>query len=608
MIRRSPTSTRRSNSTPGMPRRTTPRRPLPTTTAASPGTPSRRTPRRSPTTTRRSASTPRRPLPTTTAASPGTPSRRTPRRSPTTTRRSASTPRYTTAYGNRGLAWAAQKEYDKAIADFDKAIELDPRYATTYHPQEASAYHDRGLAWYAQQAYAKAIADYDEAIALDPQKASAYHDRGLAWYAQQAYAKAIADYDEAIRLDPRYTTAYGNRGDAWYAQQAYAEAIADFDKAIALDPKDACAYLNRGAAWYAQKAYAKALADYDEAIRLDPKDARAYLNRGDAWYAQQAYAKAIADYDEAIARAPMTACCTATGAAPTTGRATSARPSQITPRRVEFDSQNIGALAGRAAAYTHRFDWAHVNSDFNRLRTLAPDHVAVRAIGRKAVVQLANRTNSKTVYFLRWRIWDGTWAEWKRGEIEADVTDSPLYCSGATAAQIQFDQVLGDGKFDEHTEDLQVLQADNSADIDTLTPPLHLFYLEEGKQKLGLADRAAEAAAQQFKAVVTLYNPSSFQLGTIHYLLRWKCADGLSWTDWKNFDLESGYTYWHSWVGGRACQIKHDWVLNDGQYTPKTYDLEFNIIPSNREVSISDGKPFYFQSKDANHLELYAGY
>ena len=49
--------------------------------------------------------------------------------SPTVTRRSGSNPRLSMAYDNRGNAWAGKHEPDKAIADFDEAIRLDPRNA-----------------------------------------------------------------------------------------------------------------------------------------------------------------------------------------------------------------------------------------------------------------------------------------------------------------------------------------------------------------------------------------------------------------------------------------------------------------------------------------------
>jgi len=201
-------------------------------------------------------------------------------------------PKYAWAYHNRGYAWYGKGEYDKAIADYDKAIALDGKLAM--------AYNDRGRAWYAKQEYDKAIADYAKAIELDPKNTWPYNNRGLIWYAKQEYDKAIADYDQAIRLDPKNDAAYHNRGDAWRATGAYDKAIADYDQAIRLDPKYAPSYNNRGLAWYATGAYDKAIADYDQAIRLDPKYAKAYDNRGDAWRAKTEYDKAIADYSEAI--------------------------------------------------------------------------------------------------------------------------------------------------------------------------------------------------------------------------------------------------------------------------------------------------------------------
>jgi tetratricopeptide (TPR) repeat protein len=76
-------------------------------------------------------------------------------------------------HGARGADWLNKKEYDKAIADFDQAIRLDPK--------DAYAYHNRGLAWSDKKEYDKAIADYSEAIRLDPKDAWAYNGRAWLW-------------------------------------------------------------------------------------------------------------------------------------------------------------------------------------------------------------------------------------------------------------------------------------------------------------------------------------------------------------------------------------------------------------------------------------------
>ena len=60
--------------------------------------------------------------------------------------------------------------------------------------------------------YEKAIADYDQAIRLDPQDPRGLRQPGQAWYSKGDFEKAIADYDHAIRLDPRNPHAYSHAG------------------------------------------------------------------------------------------------------------------------------------------------------------------------------------------------------------------------------------------------------------------------------------------------------------------------------------------------------------------------------------------------------------
>ena len=56
---------------------------------------------------------------------------------------------------NRGLAYAHQKEYEHAVADFTEAIRLDPK--------NAAAFTNRGVAYAAKGESARAKADFDQA-------------------------------------------------------------------------------------------------------------------------------------------------------------------------------------------------------------------------------------------------------------------------------------------------------------------------------------------------------------------------------------------------------------------------------------------------------------
>jgi len=82
----------------------------------------------------------------------------------------------------------------------------------------------------------RAIADYDRAVEINPEYPEAYNNRGGAYGALGDQRRAIADYDRAIEINPEYPRhiitgcAYGALGDQ-------RQAIADYDRAIGLSPK-----------------------------------------------------------------------------------------------------------------------------------------------------------------------------------------------------------------------------------------------------------------------------------------------------------------------------------------------------------------------------------
>lgn len=173
---------------------------------------------------------------------------------------------------NRGLAYKATSDTNRALADYSEAIRTDPTWAIPY-AKRGDLYDDKGDDEHA-------IADLTEAIRLDPQYAWAYAIRGYVYDQQRKLDLAIADYSEAIRLDPKDVGTIANRGWAKRKQGDLDGALADFDEAIRVDPTFVRAYYNRGLAWNDRNQYERALADFNEAIKLAPKNDIAYHDRG----------------------------------------------------------------------------------------------------------------------------------------------------------------------------------------------------------------------------------------------------------------------------------------------------------------------------------------
>jgi tetratricopeptide (TPR) repeat protein len=202
-----------------------------------------------------------------------------------------------TAYNNRGWSYSEKDDHDRAIADYDEAIRLDPN--------NALAFVNRGWSYERKGEYDRAIADYDDAIEADPKYSLAYNNRGWIRYLQGDPDRAIADYTAAIRLDPKDPTAYINRCDAYNRKGEPDRAIPDCEAVIRLDPKGASGgYNGRADAYFRKGQYDRAIQDYDKAIKIDPDFGRAHANRGLAYEKKGDFARARADFKAAAAIPP----------------------------------------------------------------------------------------------------------------------------------------------------------------------------------------------------------------------------------------------------------------------------------------------------------------
>jgi tetratricopeptide (TPR) repeat protein len=198
------------------------------------------------------------------------------------------------AHYNRGLAKRKNGDYDGAIADFTKAIELDPGYA--------EAYYERGEAKRANLDYEDAIDDYTRAIEVNPQYWKAYWERGFA-------KKLIFDEDGAI--DDLMIAAPGTPKDhiSGILDDRFKATLENYDLDIEMRPieeidlHDPKACRNIAKVYYRRGLYRSLMwddfdiDDYNMAIEIDPGYAEAYYERGNA---SCDYDGAMKDYTQAI--------------------------------------------------------------------------------------------------------------------------------------------------------------------------------------------------------------------------------------------------------------------------------------------------------------------
>ena len=139
-------------------------------------------------------------------------------------------------------------EFDRSIAEFERAIQLNPNYAMAHH----------WLSWGPLTAlgrFDRAIAEGKRAVELDPLSLINNADLGGNVYLNaRRYDEAIAQLRKTIEMDPRFYLAHYYLGQAFQLKGQRAEAITEYQKAVELDDDpEALAYLGQAYARSGQR-------------------------------------------------------------------------------------------------------------------------------------------------------------------------------------------------------------------------------------------------------------------------------------------------------------------------------------------------------------------
>jgi tetratricopeptide (TPR) repeat protein len=260
---------------------------------------------------------------------------------------------YAEAYMLRGLVYAGQQKYDRALADFGDKIRLaddaEARYqrgdahlhrgdkekaladftaATRLDKRHGPAHAARGRLYFEAKKYKESAADFGVALAVIPTE-ELFYLRGLAYLETGEYSEAAGDFTKALDMNPlssateehpatlddtrRAAETHNQRALANLRARNVNQALQDANLALDLAPKNflrpadraaVVAYLNNRAAIFIKEGreqHDKAEKDLDAALALDPANVRAINTLGELHYSQGEYEKAVADYDRAIA-------------------------------------------------------------------------------------------------------------------------------------------------------------------------------------------------------------------------------------------------------------------------------------------------------------------
>jgi len=163
---------------------------------------------------------------------------------------------------NRAKLEIENKEYDKAMENCRRALELDEIFV--------EAYYHIGLAYNSKKKYDSAIENFEKAVNYDPKHVNSWNSMGLAYEAKEDYDKAVKNLNKAIEIAPDFSEGWYNLGNVFKLRIEYDKAIEHYTKATEVNPEFAKAWFFMGTAYFDKKDYNNAIQQIEKAIKIDP--------------------------------------------------------------------------------------------------------------------------------------------------------------------------------------------------------------------------------------------------------------------------------------------------------------------------------------------------
>ena len=127
-------------------------------------------------------------------------------------------------------------DYDEAILDYNKALELSPTEICLVYSMRGNAKRNLGD-------LDGAISDQNKALDFDPLYADGYFNRCIAKFKKRDFDGAIEDYSQVLKINPKDSDAFFNRANVKKEIEDMKGACEDWRKAADLGDDDATKFL-----------------------------------------------------------------------------------------------------------------------------------------------------------------------------------------------------------------------------------------------------------------------------------------------------------------------------------------------------------------------------
>jgi tetratricopeptide (TPR) repeat protein len=207
------------------------------------------------------------------------------------------------AHNNLGFLFLRRGELDKAISEFQTALDIRSRNTQSHYSLGAALIESNlGNALARERLWDAAIDHLQEAVRLRPDYADAYFNLGSVLFQQGKIDQAIAEWQKTLAINPRDSEAHRNVADALRKQGKVKEAMSEYEQALNIAPEDSAALNNL--AWILATCSDASMRDGARAVTLATRAVQVSGGRNPSFVRTLAAAHAEAgQFEEAAATA-----------------------------------------------------------------------------------------------------------------------------------------------------------------------------------------------------------------------------------------------------------------------------------------------------------------
>lgn len=197
---------------------------------------------------------------------------------------------------DKGAAYFAEAEYDKALRLFQKVLKL--------HPENTDAYVTIGHIYDAMGEDAKSIEAFEKALELESENLRIYIQLGVGYMKVGRYEEGLATFKKALDFNPRCKEAYTNMALYHFQQGEWPQARDYFRKVLELDSGDTSAHNYLSVVYQRLGDFDSAVSEADAVLQKDPNDTMALLSLGSVYQATERLPDALDVLKKAVAIRP----------------------------------------------------------------------------------------------------------------------------------------------------------------------------------------------------------------------------------------------------------------------------------------------------------------